>query len=175
MSSLVIISEWWIEVFQSASGGSAGSRGAPFIELLLQQLLGGQVEGILFGVDVGVFGEGEFDDGLFGGFAEEEADGGVFVRELHLAVVVVHIHLHLAEVLMGELVELEVDEDVAAEEAVVEDEIDKVVVFIEGEASLAGFEEEALAHLEKEVLEAIDDGLLEVGLGVAGLRIEAEE
>ena len=61
-------------------------------------------------MDVGVFGEGEFDDGLFGGFAEEEADGGVFVSEFYLAVVVVHNHLHLAEVLIGELVELEVDE-----------------------------------------------------------------
>ena len=126
-------------------------------------------------MDVGVFGQGEFDDGLFGGLAEEEADGGVFLWELHLAVVVVHIHLHLAEVLMRELVELEVDDDVAAEEAVVEDEVHEVVVLVEGEALLAGLEEEAFAEFEEEVLEAIDDGLLEVGLGVAGLRIEAEE
>lgn len=126
-------------------------------------------------MDVGVFGQGEFDDGLFGGFAEEEADGGVFVGELHLAVVVVHIHLHLAEVLMRGFVELEVDDDVAAEEAIVEDEVHEVVVLIEGEALLAGIEEEAFAEFEEEVLEAIDDGLLEIGLGVAGLRIEAEE
>jgi hypothetical protein len=79
------------------------------------------------------------------------------------------VNLHLAEVLMGELVELEVDDDVAAEEAVVEDQIDEVVVFIEGEALLAGLEEEAFAEFEEEVLEAVDDGLLEVGLGVAGL------
>ena len=50
--------------------------------------LGGQVELILFGVDVGVFGQGEFGDGPFGGFAEEEADGGVFLREFYFAVVV---------------------------------------------------------------------------------------
>lgn len=79
------------------------------------------------------------------------------------------VNLHLAEVLMGKLVELEVDDDVAAEEAVVEDEVDEVVVFIEGEALLAGLEEEAFTEFEEEVLEAIDDGLLEVGLGVAGL------
>ena len=44
----------------------AGSGGAPFVELLLQELFGGQVELIRFGVDVGVFGQGEFDDGFFG-------------------------------------------------------------------------------------------------------------
>jgi hypothetical protein len=49
----------------------AGSSGAPFVELLLQQLFGGQVKRVLFRMDVGVFGQGEFDDGLFGGFAEE--------------------------------------------------------------------------------------------------------
>jgi hypothetical protein len=32
-------------------------------------------------VDVGVFRQGEFDDGLFGGFAEEKADGGGFVGD----------------------------------------------------------------------------------------------
>ncbi|MDB6006162.1 MAG: hypothetical protein JWR15_3149 [Prosthecobacter sp.] len=76
---------------------------------------------------------------------------------------------------MRELVELEVDDDVAAEEAVVEDEIDEVVVFIEGEALLAGFEEEAFAEFEEEVFEAVDDGLFEVVFGVAGLVFKAEE
>jgi len=59
---------------------------------LLQQFLGGQVELILLGVDVGVFRQGELDDGLFGGFAEQETDGGILLGELHLAIVVVHIH-----------------------------------------------------------------------------------
>jgi len=85
------------------------------------------------------------------------------------------VNLHLAEVLMRGFVELEVDDDVAAEEAVVEDEVHEVVVLIEGEALLAGLKEEAFAEFEEEVLQATDDGLLEVGLGVAGLRIEAEE
>jgi hypothetical protein len=63
------------------TGASGGVSGAPLVELLLQQFLGGQVELIVFGVDVGVFRQGEFDDGLFGGFAEQEANGGVFFRE----------------------------------------------------------------------------------------------
>jgi len=41
----------------------------------------------------------------------QQSDGRVFLGQLHLAVVVVYIHLHLAEVLMGQLVELEIDQD----------------------------------------------------------------
>jgi hypothetical protein len=33
--------------------------------------------------------------------AEEDADGGQFLGKLHVTVEVVHVHLHLAEVLMG--------------------------------------------------------------------------
>ena len=99
-------------------------------------------------MDVGVFGQGELDDGLFGGFAQKEADGGVFVGELHFAVVIIDVHLHLPEVLMRRFVQLEVDDDVAAQEAVVEHQIDEVVVLIEGEAFLPGLEEEAFAEFE---------------------------
>ena len=56
---------------------------------------------------------------------------------------------------MGEFVEFEVDDDVAAEEAVVEDEVHEVVVRIKGEAALAGLEKEAFAEFEKEVFEVI--------------------
>lgn len=51
---------------------------------------------------------------------------------------------------MSELVALEVDEDVAAEQTVVEDEIDVEMIIVEGEAFLAGLEEEAFAEFEKE-------------------------
>ena len=73
-----------------ARRGLTGSSSTPLIKLPLQQFLRGQVELILFRVDVCVFRQSEFDDGLFGGFAEEEADGGVLVGQLYLAVVAVH-------------------------------------------------------------------------------------
>ena len=63
---------------------------------------------------------------------------------------------------MGEFVELEINDDVAAEEAVVEDEVHEVVVFIEGEAALPCLEEETFSKLEEEVLEVIDDGGLQI-------------
>ena len=76
---------------------------------------------------------------------------------------------------MGELVELQVDDQIATQEAVVEDEIEKVVVAIEGESLLPRLEEEALAEFEEEVLQVRDEGGLEIRLGVGGLLGEAEE
>ena len=101
---------------------------------------GGEVELVFRGEDVRVFRHGEFDEGVVFPVAKDDADGGKFVGEFYVAVEVVHIHLHLAEILMGELVALEVDEDVAAQQAVLEDEIDEEVIVVEGEAFLAGLE-----------------------------------
>jgi hypothetical protein len=47
-------------------------------------------------------------------FAEDDADGRVFFRQLHEAVEVVDVHLHLAEVGMGKLADLEVDQTAAS-------------------------------------------------------------
>jgi len=147
----------------------------PFNKLGFEQFLRRQIQFVFTGVDVGVSGQSEFDDGLLLRLAEEQADGRVFLGQLHLAIVIVHIHLHLAEVLMGELVELEIDEDVTAKEAVVENEVHEVMVFIEGETTLPGLEEEAFAEFEQKVLEMGDDGRLQIGFGVAGSFLEAEK
>lgn len=56
-------------------------------------------------MDVDVFWQGEFEDSLFGKTAEEETDGGVFVGKFYLAIKAVHDHLHLAEILVAEIVE----------------------------------------------------------------------
>src|SRR4051812_39790701 len=76
---------------------------------------------------------------------------------------------------MGEPVELQVDDEVAAQEPIVEDEVEEVVVSIEGEPLLAGLKEEAFAELQEELLQMGDDGRLEIGFGVSGLLVEPEE
>src|SRR5215813_7074728 len=111
---------------------------------------------------MGIGRESEFHDGLFLLFAEEDADGGVLFGRFDVAIEVVHIHLHLAEILMVELVELEVDEHIAAQKAVVKDKVHEEVVFVEGKALLTGLEEEAFTKFEQKVLDAIDDSLFEV-------------
>jgi hypothetical protein len=74
-----------------------------------------------------------------------------------------------------ELAELEVDQHEAPERAIVEDEVDIEVVALEREPLLARHEAEALAHLEQEVLKAIDDRLLEVALMGRRLLAQVEE
>ena len=77
-----------------------------------------------------------------------------------------HVAVHLADVLVRELPELEVDEQVALEDDVVEDEVDEEVIVVERDPLLAGDEREALAQLQEELGQLADDGSLEVTLSV---------
>ena len=105
-----------------------------------QLFFGRQVELVFRGENVGIGRESELNKGIVFTVAEEDANGGRLVGQLHMPIEVVHIHLHLPEVLVGELVSLEVDEHIATQEAVVENEVDAKVVVVEGEAFLASFE-----------------------------------
>jgi hypothetical protein len=49
------------------------------------------------------------------------------------------------------------------------------VLFVEGESLLARFEEKAFAEFEKELFNPVDNGGFQVGLGIAGALVEAEE
>jgi hypothetical protein len=53
----------------------------------------------------------------------DNSDRRIFIWGFNVAIEVVDIHLHLAKVLVGELVEFEVDENVAMQEAIVENKI----------------------------------------------------
>jgi len=46
------------------------------------------------------------------------------------------------------------------------------MLFVEGEALLAGFEKKPLAQLQQKMFELVDDGRLEVGFGIFHLFIE---
>lgn len=76
---------------------------------------------------------------------------------------------------MRELAELEINEHEAAEQAVVEDEVDVEVIALERHALLPRDEAEALAQLEEEAFDAIDDRLLEIALAPVRPLVEPEE
>jgi hypothetical protein len=99
----------------------------------------------------------------------------MLVVALHVAVEVVHIHLHLAEVAVGELADLEIDQNITAQQPIVENEVHEEVVLAEGEALLPSLEEKAFAEFEEEVLELAYDCGLEVALGVGGLFLQTEK
>src|SRR5690606_35888588 len=73
------------------------------------------------------------------------------------------------------IAELEVDEDEAAQQPVVEDQVDVEVIALQGEPSLSCDDAEALAELEQERLDPIDDRLLEVALEPGGPFLQIEE
>ena len=76
---------------------------------------------------------------------------------------------------MRELANFQVDEHVASEQAVVEHQIDEEVLFVEGEPLLPGLEEETFPQFEQELFNVGNDGRFQIGLGVAGLFLDAKK
>jgi hypothetical protein len=83
--------------------------------------------------------------------------------------------VNLAGVAMLEAPGFEINEQVAAEDAVIKNEVDVVVLVADGDAALAGLEAEAGAELQEEGLEVINEGLLQVFFEIARLFTEAGE
>ena len=134
------------------------------------------MEAVLGGEELLVFVEHRVaGDGLVFFGTEDEADGGVVPGDLVEVFIEADVAVHLADVLVGELADLVIDEDEAFQEVVVEDEIDKELVAFEAEEFLAGNEAEAAPKFEEEGLEVIHDGLLEGGLAEARGAGDAEE
>ena len=65
---------------------------------------------------------------------------------------------------MGELVELEVDDHVATQETIIEDQVHEEVIFVKGKTFLPRLEQEAFAEFEQEALQVADNGRFEFGL-----------
>ena len=61
-------------------------------------------------------------------------------------------HLHLSKVLVAQLVSLEVNQHIALQQAVIEYEVNIIILLIEGESSLSLFKKEALAQLQQKLL-----------------------
>ena len=85
------------------------------------------------------------------------------------------VNVDLADVLMGELGGLEVDDDEAFQDVVIEDEIEVEVTGLGADSHLAGDEGEAMAHFQEETLELGDDGGLDLGLGGDWIFRQTEE
>ena len=81
-------------------------------------------------MDIGILREGDFHQGFMFFLAQDDADGGVLRLGFHIAVKVVDVHLHLAQVLVRELADLEVNQHVATQQPVVKHQVQKKVVVI---------------------------------------------
>ena len=95
---------------------------------------------------------------LFFFFAENNSYSRVLFFGFDEAVKVIDIHLHLTEVLVGQLANLQIDEDVATQKSIVENQVDEEMFFVKSEALLTGLNQEPLSKFEKEALNMGDDG-----------------
>jgi len=76
---------------------------------------------------------------------QDEAHGWVVAGRYLVLAVVVKVDVHLAGVGVAEGTNFEVDQYMAFQNAVVENEVDEVVLVVEGDALLAGLEAKAPA------------------------------
>ena len=124
----------------------------PFTQFLLEQGLVGQSQCILLCIDIGVFWQSEFYERIVLALAKKNADGWFLKILFHETVIVVDVHLHLTEILMGEVIHFQVNKDIALKESVVEHKVNIEMSFLESESLLSCLKEETLAHFEEEVL-----------------------
>jgi hypothetical protein len=76
---------------------------------------------------------------------------------------------------MREFSDLEVNEDITPEDAVVEDEVHIEMVGIEGEPFLPGFKEKSFAEFREKYFQFIDDGGFEIAFGIVRILIKPEK
>ncbi len=102
-----------------------------------QRFLVGESRSVLGGENlVGQVLQGVMDDGFVLLSAEDDADRRVFALVVPVFPGVVQIKVHLPGVGVGELAELQVDDDQAAEFAVEEQEVDPVPLVADAEPLL---------------------------------------
>lgn len=104
------------------------------------------------------------DHGFVAVGAEDHADGRVIVRHAQFAVVVVDVELHLDEILLRQLADLEINQDVALQSGVVEGQVDVEVVAVECQPLLPRHESESAPEFQQELPHMADECLLHAAL-----------
>ena len=107
---------------------------------------------------------GVFDEQFVLVPGEDDADGRVVALDVLLGGEVAEIHVHLADVVVLEVVDLQIDEDKAAQDAMVKDEIDPVMGVVESDAVLPTDEGKTFAKFEEEGLEVIAEAGFQIRL-----------
>jgi hypothetical protein len=131
----------------------------------------GEVELVLLDKELAIhLVGGVFDKEFVFVSGEDDAHRGVIALGVLLGGEIAEIQVHLADVVVFDIVDLEIDKNEAAEDAVVEDEIDAVVGVVQRDAVLSADEGEALANFKEEGLEVIAEECFQVGLG-DGMRL----
>lgn len=107
--------------------------------------------------------------------AEEDADWRV-VAGAHLVLAVMRdVCVELSEVLVREFLVLQFYDYAAMQDAVIKHEVGIIILVVNDNAFLAGFEAEALAEFEDELLQVTDKRILQVVLVNHVLSLESKK
>lgn len=106
---------------------------------------------------------------------EDDAQCGVVALGALEFIVHSAVHVHLSDILMCDFAGLEVDEDEALEDVVVENEVYVVVFFFGVDVLLTCYKGVSFSELHEEALEVGDDGILKVGLEIACIGCDPEK
>ena len=111
-------------------------------------------------------GGGELDFCTVAVAAQEDADGRIVAGAHHVCLEPVDVEIHLTGIRRLEGPDFQINENVAAENAVVEDEVEAVMPASFGHAELAGLKAEAAAQLEEELLQVIQEDGFKLLFGI---------
>ena len=136
----------------------------PQIQFSLQFFLRWHVGHILRGVDLCIaFRQCVTHEHVALIGTEQDANRRIVAFVHLLAGVVVDIHLHLTNVLMGKIFCFEIDQNETFQDIIVKHEVDVEMSAFDVEMFLPGNEGKASAKLKQELLQMIDERLLNVG------------
>src|SRR6478736_5503727 len=146
------------------------------VHKLLDLLLARQLKLILRNEElVRQIGERVLDQGVVFARTQQQPYGRVVTWGHHVALVPADVSVELAEVLVAEGGDLELKQDVALQDAVVEDEVDEAVRVADQDALLPSFEAEAVTKLEQELLQLVEQCVFQVRFGHHLLGLHAQE
>ena len=94
--------------------------------------------------------------------AQKKAQGQIVAFGHHVLLIPTHVGIELAQVLVAEFIELELDQDVALEDPVVEHQVNEIMPAADQDALLPGLETETMAQLEEKILELVEQCVLQV-------------
>ena len=93
----------------------------------------------------------------------------------NLPIEIIHVHLHLTNILVGKLADLQIHKHKTSKKSVVEHQVHPEMLFVERQPELARVKEEALPQLHQEMFQLVDDRLFEIGFRVSGVFAQVEE
>ena len=145
-------------------------------EFVAEFLLAGEDQAVFGGEELLALAEhGVADEGVVLVGAEDDAEGGVVVRAAFEVIEQADIHVHLADVGVGELAGFEIEQDEAFQEVVVEDEIHIEMARLGADADLAADEGEAFAEFHEEIPQAEREGIFQRAFAIRRGFREAEK